>query len=331
LLAVALALSAAPPLHAASASDEESAKAAIREARARRAKGDLVGAREQLQAAWSLVATPRNGVELAEAHEALGELVEARRVYVEVTKLPPYAKESPESHAARKKADERAATLSARIPTLTIALANLPTDAKATLRLDGQTVPLASLAAPRLLDPGKHEIVVEIEGGGVVRQTIELVERDRREVAIDVAPALPPKVTPKTETPRVPTPTPTPAPEPAPRRDEGSRSRTPTLAYVGFGVAGAGLVLGTVTGLVTLGRGSTLKDECPGGACDPRYADDLSRTRTLGNVSTISFVVAGVGLGVGLYGLFTAPRAEAAHARVEPWISVGSIGVRGAF
>lgn len=327
IAAAALALLlASPSVRAASASEEESAKAAIREGRARRAKGDLVGAREQLHAAWALVATPRNGVELAEAHEALGELVEARRVYVEVGKLPPYAKESPESRAARKRADERAAGLTERIPTLTIRLLRVPEGAKVTLTLDGRSAPLESLAAPRLLDPGAHEIVVAVEGGSPVLRAIDLVERERRVIEIDVTPALPPRAAPKVEAPRAPSPPATPKP-----REEARRASTPTLAYVGFGVAGAGLIVGTVTGLVTLGRASGLKDDCPGGACEPRSADELSRTRTLGDVSTISFIVSGLGLGVGLYGLWTAPRAEPAHARIEPWISVGSIGVRGAF
>jgi hypothetical protein len=83
--------------------------------------------------------------------------------------------------------------------------------------------------------------------------------------------------------------------------DTGRTQRT--VGWVALGVGGVGLVAGSVTGIMTLtsacaglrGTGKT----CP--TSDARAAD------TTGAISTVSFVVAGVGVAGGLVLLITAP------------------------
>lgn len=329
------------PVLAASDADIETAKSAIKEGRARRAAGDLRGARDQFKAAWALVPTPRNGVELAEAHEALGELVEARRIYVDVTKLPPLAKESPESKDARKKADESAAALLKRIPSITIRLENTPKGASPIVTVDDADVPVDALAVPRMVNPGKHVVLVKLDGSQPKKSAFELSEGQTRVVTVDLTPDAPTPtkvpadstLKPATATVVVPSSAPTTSTK---QPDTGVPSSGPSaLTWVGFSVGGAGLIIGSVTGIMALGKDSTVKDNCPNQGCPPAFHDDLNAAKSYSTISTISFGVGLVGLGVGVWGLLSSPSAEAnkpaAAASVQPWIGIGTVGVTGAF
>jgi hypothetical protein len=78
---------------------------------------------------------------------------------------------------------------------------------------------------------------------------------------------------------------------------------------------------------------STVKDECPTKTCDPSVQSDLDSAKKLGTISTIAFVVAGVGVGVGVVGLLNPSKAEPAPkaAAVVPVIGLGTIGLKGSF
>jgi hypothetical protein len=75
------------------------------------------------------------------------------------------------------------------------------------------------------------------------------------------------------------------------------------MAIAGFSVAGAGLLVGAVTGGLSLSDAATLRDACPDGACPPELSDTLSRRDTLAHVSTASFALAGVGAVLGVVGV----------------------------
>jgi len=84
---------------------------------------------------------------------------------------------------------------------------------------------------------------------------------------------------------------------------------------------------------MALSKKSSVDEECVDNRCPPSTHDDIDSGRTLGNVSTIAFIVGGVGAAVGVYGLLSGSSepAEAETARAEPWIGLGSAGVRGRF
>ncbi|MBI4699608.1 MAG: hypothetical protein HY744_00335 [Deltaproteobacteria bacterium] len=133
--------------------------------------------------------------------------------------------------------------------------------------------------------------------------------------AYEEAPAPPPPPAPEPPAPvapRPPSPAPPPTaaaplPPPAPRfppADRGRPSGVSPLAYVGFAVGGAALLVGAISGGVAASSASTLKGECSAtGACPPSKEEDLDSAYAMANVSTASFVVCGVGLGVGVVGL----------------------------
>jgi hypothetical protein len=104
--------------------------------------------------------------------------------------------------------------------------------------------------------------------------------------------------------------------------------------WAGFGLAGAGVVVGSVTGALALGKGSTVRGQCEGLRCPTSIDGDLQSGRTLATVSTVSFIATGVGAVGGVVALLVAPRRESAAltgVAVTPWVGLGSAGVRGSF
>jgi hypothetical protein len=68
-------------------------------------------------------------------------------------------------------------------------------------------------------------------------------------------------------------------------------------------VASVGTVVGSVTGLMAMSKKSSVDEECVAGRCPPSTHDDIDAGRTLGTVSTVSFVLAGAGAAVGVWAL----------------------------
>ena len=97
------------------------------------------------------------------------------------------------------------------------------------------------------------------------------------------------------------------------------------LVYAGFGTAAAGILVGSVTGFLTLSKTSTLRDACRDGRCPPSSQSDIDSASATGAVSTVAFVIGGVGLAAGVVGILVrgssteTPRASgSAHARQAP-------------
>ncbi|MGH7285170.1 MAG: hypothetical protein ACRELY_26915, partial [Polyangiaceae bacterium] len=89
---------------------------------------------------------------------------------------------------------------------------------------------------------------------------------------------------------------------------------------------------------------SDLLGKCPGGTCPPSQQSSVDGYNTLGLVSTIGFIVGGVGLAGGAVLILTAPKSHAS-ARVgqgagqgagqgtfiSPYVGPGSAGITGKF
>lgn len=331
LLAVGLALAFSPArvaIAAPTAADLETARTLYHDGLNLRASGDLKGALSKLKLADELVGTPITGVELGRTYEMLGQLLEARETFLAVARIPIAPKESPNAAAARAEAAQLEQALRPRIPSLVVHVTGVPAGAPLAVTIDGATILPDALAVPRKLDPGAHTIVVHLDGRADQTATRTLKEGESAEVTIDM-PAASGMVT---EVPKdTAKPPPKLAEDHAPPAATHERS-TSALTYVGFGVAGVGVLVGTITGVVTMSRSSSLKDRCGGGQCPPSQFGDLDSTRTLGTASTISFVAAGAGAIVGVIGLLSSGESAApAHGGITPWVSLSSVGVRGAF
>jgi hypothetical protein len=81
----------------------------------------------------------------------------------------------------------------------------------------------------------------------------------------------------------------------------------PTYTWIGFGVAGAGIVVGSLFGADALQSASSAREQCDGTRCPTSAKTFIDQSKTSATISTISFGVAIVGAGVGLFGLFSRP------------------------
>jgi hypothetical protein len=312
-----------------SAGDVAQARELFREGMALRTKGDAKGALDKLKAAHSLASTPITGVELGRTYVALGQLVEAREIFLATKNLPVQSRETERSVAARNDSAHLADEIRARIASLTIRVAGVPVDSVAIV-VDGAALPKEALAAPRLVNPGTHHMVATSTAGGSAEANVDLREGESREVELKItfttaAPSPPPSDAAPTRS----EPTAT-AAEPSVERPSGGRA----IVYAGFGLAASGIVVGTVTGLMSLSKASAVKDACDGTLCPRSVDDDLRTGRALSTASTISFVAAGVGASAGVLALLLAPRDErpaAARVSMRPWIAPTGAGLEGRF
>jgi hypothetical protein len=301
LLATALAVpsraSADPSL-----SDRETARSLMDDGDAKRDKGDHRGALKSYEAADAIMHVPTTGLEVARAQAQLGLLLEARETLGRVVRSPPKPGEPAPFSAARKAAEALSADLAARIPSVTVLVTNAEASQPAQIAVDGEAVPLAASQAPRKVNPGRHTVVVR---SGAVEKTAEVVvnERDARTVTIDLRPRASGAAA---------------KDEAEPKASPGGASNLPkALAIGGFSLGALGIGVGAVTGLISLGKISDAKKECAGNVCPTRLQSDVDSARSLGLVSTIAFVAGGVGLGVGVVGVFMMGKAQGAEPRVE--------------
>lgn len=283
------------------AADSETALTLYKDGKALRDKGELPAALEKLKAAHALVETPITALELGKTYVQMGKLVEAREVLLSVARLPVRKNESAKAGEARTEAEALAAQVKPRLASLTVRVKGVAPSATSKVTVDGVVVPPDAVSAARILNPGAHVIVLDVNGKtsqsdvtiaeGEARE-VEIVPAEGANAAVPVAPPVPAEG----------------APPPPPQRSGGLSPLVP----IGFGVAGVGLVVGTITGAMTLSTASTVKDTCNGdGRCPPSAQSDLDSASTTGAISTVGFVVALVGVAVGVTGIFMSkPRTE---------------------
>jgi hypothetical protein len=301
----------------------------------RREQGDLPGAIEKLRAAHALGNTPITGIELGRTYLLAGNLVEAREAFLSVVRIAREPAETARSKSARDESARLAEQVRPRIPSVMIRLTGVPPETVA-VTVDGALVPSEALVAPRLVNPGTHEISARSTSGGTANATIELKEGESRDVELKIVFA--------TQAPTSPAvPPPAPAPTDLTAVPDGGRSpakagRRSPLVYVGFGVAAAGVGVGAVTGILSIGKASSVKDQCQGKVCPTSVDGNLKSGRALGDVSTVAFAVAGAGAVVGVLALVLIGHSDdagsAAIARtvaVHPWLSPTSAGLEGSF
>jgi hypothetical protein len=117
---------------------------------------------------------------------------------------------------------------------------------------------------------------------------------------------------------------------PPTRSDSGSIVRT--LGILSLSVGAAGLVAFGVTGALALGERGKLDDHCDDSRCPQEYSSDIDRYNTLRTTATITLISGGVLAALGVTLLLAGPSEHAEsrqQAKLQPWIGLGSIGVRG--
>ncbi|MDI1450368.1 tetratricopeptide repeat protein [Polyangium sp. 6x1] len=203
------------------------------------------------------------------------------------------------------------------------------------MKLDDKPIDVAALNVPLPIDPGKHTVTAIAPGKRAWTGEL-LVPAQPGEIPVEIpaleeVPAPPPEEIKPPPAPAIPPMKPPPA-EPTTPKETGPSAST-ILMVTGFGGGGAALLVGAVTGIVTLAKASEILPNCNGSRC-PGQKDALAAANTLANVSNIGFGVAIVGLGVGIAGVALAPKREAtppAAFSVTPLLGPLGIGLRGTF
>jgi hypothetical protein len=299
--------------------------------------GDCRNAIDKLARAEAIIHAPTTALPLAKCEIQLGKIVAGTEILNRLLNevLPPNA---PEPWVdAKKQVQPLLDATTPRIGKLRIHVERQATgtgDLQVTV--DGEPLPPAILDNDRATDPGTHHVAATAPGFTSDAADVSLTEGQSRTVVLklDALPVGPPPAsalpatlaTPPAETPAAPGPAP-PAPDRVP-------------AYVVLGVGGAGIVVGTIFGVLALGNKSSLDSDCPMGkdACPIEKQSDVdslnSSLKTNALLSTIGLAVGVVGLGVGTY-LFVSARSDGApktaRLEVRPWVGPGSAGLAGSF
>ncbi|HEX3343761.1 MAG TPA: hypothetical protein VHS09_04270 [Polyangiaceae bacterium] len=309
--------------HAPTAQELETARSLYKEGKELRARGDLRGALEKLQAAHALGNTPVTGIELARTYVLTGQIVEAREVCLYIARMATASDETEKSVEARAEASHLAEELRPRIPTLHVRIDGLPAGEAAHLSIDGVPVPDAALTEPQKVDPGKHAVVVRVGEGAASREArgeAAVAEGQSGEVTL-VVPSPPVMVAP-------------PSPAPAPPSPQVSGAG-PLLTKVGFGAAITGGVVMLVAGGVAMVEAGSLHDKCPQDHCESANggSGDLASARSWATIANVGLAVGAAGAFVGLIGLWRSRSTTATvnGASLSPWIGVGSAGLDGRF
>jgi len=336
-----------PAAHAdPTASDRETARSMMTEGRELREKGDLKGALQRFKTADSLMHVPTTGLEVAKTQVALGLLIEARDTVAAIRKYPQGPNDPAPFNEARSKADDLDTAAEGKIPSLTITVGGTADGETPAISIDGASVPAAVAGLPRKVDPGHH--VVSAKGSsGEASQEIDVSEGEKKQVQLVLSSGgvTPPGGNEENGGPKEPS-----TPE--------TRVHSPTtLTYVSGGAGAAGLIVGAITGILSLSAASKVKSECTNKVCTtPQDKSDLSSANTTATISDIGFIVGLVGAGVAVTTLIIghdatsdapartptetggeppvdAPAAPAPESRlrVTPWIGFGSAGVFGTF
>ena len=328
----AVVLLASVAAHAQSASDKAAAAALFEDGRKLMGDKKIAEACTKFEASEKLDPAPGTLLNLADCTERLGKTATAWVRFRDAAALAKTSGDARRERAAR----ERANALEPKLVRILVDVPQASDVSGLAVVRDGATVERAIWGSAVPVDPGAHEIAASAPGRVAWKTSVDATEAGKT-VTVHV-PALQPEAPapvavsapPPPVAPPPPASTARPVVAPPPSRPESDRSGSSqrTWAVVAGGVGVVGLGVGTVLGLGALSKWSDAKSHCTNGTtgCDDT-ATSLSRdARSAGNLSTIAFVVGGVGVAAGIALWLTAPPSNGGAARslyVAPGVARG--------
>jgi hypothetical protein len=274
--------------------------------------GQYEQARDKLDKAYAIATVPTLGLWSGRALRQLGLWLEAEARFRETIGLgiPDVAPDQVElQKQAVAEARGELGSLTPAIPRVVIELAGARW-ADANVSLDGQSV--SGDEPEKRLNPGAHHLEGHV---GVQRQEVNLRLKsgDARTVVLhfrDVAPMA------------------------ADSNIDGRVNATDWRQIAGWsalGVGGAGLILGTVTGIVAMNEKGDIDDSanCVDNRCSPAENGLVDRYNSHRSLSSFGFIAGGVLAATGITILVLAGSSES--PRAEAFVSPQLAGVRGAF
>jgi hypothetical protein len=330
----------APSAHAQTAADRATARELGLDGQAALDKKDYATAEDRFRRADALFHAPTLLLGYARAEAGLGKVVNASEAYNRIIREGVAPGGPPVFVAAVDAARGEVGAVQARIAQVTITVVG-PENPSVTL--DDQPVPVAALGVKRPVDPGEHVVKATNDGwqpaetkfsvpdAGAAKAGLTMTKLPNGATAVAAT-----GTTPAGATVAVGATTPAPAGADTGPSSSGGGSTQRTLGLAAMGVGVVGLGVGAVTGILAIGKHSTLTTECPQGYCYSSQAQsDLSSYHSISLVSTIGFIAGGVFAAGGVVLFFTAPHGQSAAPatglRVTPFVGPGSVGAVGTF
>jgi hypothetical protein len=209
--------------------------------------------------------------QLGDCYENIGKLASAWALFVEVRDEAQRTGQTSREQISR----ERAERIVSRLPKLTItvppAIAALP---GLEIRDNGSIVNEPSWARPLPVDPGEHTITATAQGRGSWQKTQNIKAGDLESIVIGELPpknALPPP----------------------------GRTGRQTAAIVVGSLSVASILAASASGIAAFVLRQNAAEKCTLNTCDPNLGYDdpaYAPAHTAANLSTVGFVVGGVGL-----------------------------------
>ena len=275
---------------------------------------DYPRALDLIDRAYKLVPAPTISVWQARILAKMGRLIEANERY-EVTRRSTIPPDAPDAfRAAVRDAGDEVEVLRQRIPRIRVRVTGSGADSPSLrVTLDGRPVPAELIGVLRTVDPGSHQLEARVPGIGSAQARIEVDERARKDVVLELAPVD------------------VGSGEPGPsERGHGKWSAKKTWSVVAAGIGVAGVGTGIGFGIAANQRGSKLKDACNGNDCPPSARDDLDSFRTERTISWVGYGVGAAGIATAAL-LFFVVRDEPAKVGVVPYVGPGAAGLSGRF
>lgn len=178
-----------------------------------------------------------------------------------------------------KLARERAADLDARIPRITVRFTGKATPGTA-VKLDSAPLRGEDIGVDLPVEPGSHEVVLAVPGQPDQRLSVDLEERERKELLLQAGAGAPRVVL----------------------AGDAGPGRRRTLGFIVGGVGVAGLAAAGITGALIVSRDAEIQEQCPGQRCS-QTGTELIRGATpllVGNAVAWGIGIVGIGAGAWL-------------------------------
>ena len=236
---------------------------------------------------------------LADCYEKSGQIATAWATFLDVASLARSTNQPDREKAATKRADQ----LEARLPRLTLNVAEASKAPGLELHRDGVLLGSAQWGVPMPVDPGAHELTVSAPGYKPLKQELKLEEGKalafdvptlEKDNAVSVAPT-------PAAAPEEPAPAPVaPAPVERPRKRKPAppeaKSNVDALPLVLAAVGVVGLGVGSGFALKAMSTNKQSKTDCDAinmNSCGSTGLSQRSDAITQGNIASIGFIAGG--------------------------------------
>jgi len=278
----------------------------FRAGRAAAAAGDHKTACEKFGESEKLQPAPGTQLNLGACEAKQGHLLAAREHFRKASSA--YKPDDERRAVAANSAND----VTDRLPTLTIHIAEgAPPDTQVTL--EGAALDPKVLEHGIELDPGKTTLVVNASGRQPRSYDVDLAEAEKRDLTVDAGEPPPPPAAADATGPAL-------TPATGVTSDDAratSQKLHRTLGYVGIGVGAAGIVTGSIFGILALQEASVVKSNCNASyACKPAGVSAASSGSTDGILSTTTFIAGAAFAAAGAYLVITTARDD--HGPAAP-------------